>query len=187
MRVTNILRDSNDRIWVSTANSVYSFSANASGNIENINTYQVAGENRSFYFNRHSAALLDYSRVAFGGSDGLRIFAGNRVYQRRMTLPLVFTDFKVHNRSLRQMPEAERTQIADKDIAYASMITLDHHQNNFSIDFFGSFVPLAHRQHLPVPARRHGYRFCNRGLASSHGFLQQSSGRNLYLPPPCGR
>ena len=38
MRVTNILRDSNDRIWVSTANSVYSFSANASGNIENINT-----------------------------------------------------------------------------------------------------------------------------------------------------
>lgn len=135
MRVTNILRDSNDRIWVSTANSVYSFSANASGNIENINTYQVAGKNRSFYFNRHSAALLDYSRVAFGGSDGLRIFAGNRVYQRRMTLPLVFTDFKVHNRSLRQMPEAERTQIADKDIAYASMITLDHHQNNFSIDF----------------------------------------------------
>lgn len=135
MRVTNILKDSNDRIWVSTANSVYSFSADAAGNIENINTYQVAGENRAFYFNRHSAALLDYSRVAFGGSDGLRLFTGNRVYQRGTTLPLVLTDFKVHNRSLRQMPQSERSQIADKDIAYASAIRLDHRQNNFSIDF----------------------------------------------------
>lgn len=135
MRVTNILRDSNERIWVSTANSVYSFSANASGEIVNINTYQVPDETRAFYFNRHAATLLDYSRVAFGGSDGLRLFTGNRVYQRRSTLPLVFTDFKVHNRSLREMPESERRQITDKDIAYASLIELDHRQNNFSIEF----------------------------------------------------
>ena len=185
MRVTNILRDSNDRIWVSTANSVYSFSANASGNIENINTYQVAGENRSFYFNRHSAALLDYSRVAFGGSDGLRIFAGNRVYQRRMTLPLVFTDFKVHNRSLRQMPEAERTQIADKDIAYASMITLDHHQNNFSIDF--SVLSFLSPTDNIFQYRLEGMDIDFVTVDWRHGFLQQSSSRNLYLPPPCGR
>ena len=135
MRVTNILKDTNDRLWISTANSVYSLSADADGNIENINTYQVSGETRSFYFNRHSAALLDYSRIAFGGSDGLRIFTGSRAFQRKTTLPLVFTDFKVHNRSLRSMPESERRQIADKDIAYATSIRLNHRQNNFSIEF----------------------------------------------------
>ncbi len=133
--INNIARDENGRMWITTNNSAFSFSPNSSGTPEHINTYIISADMQSFFFNRNASAQIDYGRIAFGGSNGLTIFTGNRTQPHQSRLPIVLTDFRVHNRSLRTMPSRERLHISAKEIDYADRVTLSHDQNNFYIEF----------------------------------------------------
>ena len=94
--IGNIARDENGRMWITTNNSVFSFSPDSLGNPEHINTYIISADMQSFFFNRNASAQVDYGRIAFGGSNGLMIFTGNRTQPHQTRLPIVLTDFKVH-------------------------------------------------------------------------------------------
>lgn len=133
--ITNIARDENGRMWITTNDAVFSFSPDENGTPEHINTYIITADMQSFFFNRNASARVEYGRMAFGGSNGLRIFTGNRIQPHQSRLPIVLTDFRVHNQSLRAMPAEERAHIASREIDYADEITLTHKQNNFYIEF----------------------------------------------------
>lgn len=133
--VSNIVRNDDGRMWITTNNSVFSFLPSGDGNPEQINTYIISSDMPSFFFNRNASARIDSTRVAFGGSNGLIRFTGSRTPPRRTELPIVLTDFKVHNRSLRTIPARERARICDRDINYADAVTLTHDRNNFYIEF----------------------------------------------------
>lgn len=133
--ITNIARDENGRMWITTNDAVFSFSPDENGTPEHINTYIITADLQSFFFNRNASARVEYGRMAFGGSNGLRIFTGNRIQPHQSKLPIVLTDFRVHNQSLRTMPEKEREHISSREIDYADEVTLTHRQNNFYIEF----------------------------------------------------
>ena len=133
--IGNIARDENGRMWITTNNSVFSFSPDSLGNPEHINTYIISADMQSFFFNRNASAQVDYGRIAFGGSNGLMIFTGNRTQPHQTRLPIVLTDFKVHNRSLRTIPARERSRISLRDIDYTDAVTLTHDRNSFFIEF----------------------------------------------------
>ena len=133
--IGNIARDENGRMWITTNNSVFSFSPDSLGNPEHINTHIISADMQSFFFNRNASAQVDYGRIAFGGSNGLMIFTGNRTQPHQTRLPIVLTDFKVHNRSLRTIPARERSRISLRDIDYTDAVTLTHDRNNFFIEF----------------------------------------------------
>ena len=63
------------------------------------------------------------------------ILTGNRTQPHQTRLPIVLTDFKVHNRSLRTIPARERSRISLRDIDYTDAVTLTHDRNNFFIEF----------------------------------------------------
>ena len=135
--VSNIDRDDTGRMWITTSNSVFSFLPDRCGNPEQINTYIISTDMPSFFFNRNASAQIDGGRIAFGGSNGLMIFAGGGRGggSDQVPLPIVFTDFRIHNRSLRTIPASERSRVCGKDIDYAGSVTLTHAQNNFYIEF----------------------------------------------------
>lgn len=133
--ISNIARDDEGRMWITTSNSVFSFFPGHCGIPEHINTYIISADMPSYFFNRNASAQIGDGRIAFGGSNGLMIFTGNRSPSDQARLPIVLTDFRIHNRSLRTIPPQSRIRISDKDIDYAETVTLAHDQNNFYIEF----------------------------------------------------
>ena len=133
--ITNIVEDNRGKIWVTTNNTVLSFTMNDSHTLENINYYAVANEMETFSFNRSSHCKMADGRLLFGSSHGIRSFITDRIEHESAPFPLVFTDFKVHNQSLRSMSPDERLRFSSKDVNYADEITLTHRDNNFTVEF----------------------------------------------------
>lgn len=133
--ITNIVEDSRGKIWITTNNTVLSFTMNEAHVLENINYYAVANDMETFSFNRASCCRLAEGRLMFGSSHGIRSFMVDRTGYKPSSFPLVFTDFKVHNRSLRSMTPEERRRFSEKDVNYTDGITLEYQDNNFTIEF----------------------------------------------------
>ena len=94
-----------------------------------------ANDMETFSFNRASCCRLAEGRLMFGSSHGIRSFMVDRTGYKPSSFPLVFTDFKVHNRSLRSMTPEERRRFSEKDVNYTDGITLEYQDNNFTIEF----------------------------------------------------
>lgn len=133
--ITNIVEDSRGKIWTTTNNTVLSFTMNEAHVLENISYYAVANDMETFSFNRASCCLLPDGRLIFGSSHGTRSFMTDRTDYIPSSFSLVFTDFKVHNRSLRDMTPGERQRFSKKDVNYTDEIVLKHQDNNFTIEF----------------------------------------------------
>lgn len=133
--ITNIVRDRDDRMWLTTSNTVFSFSVDEQSNPERINTFIVSSGSSSFSFSRNTSSVSDDGTVAFCGSGGLMIFSDPGDRDTRAELPIAFTDLKINDYSIMSMDEQERSAITDKDINYTDHITLSHKQNNFNIEF----------------------------------------------------
>ncbi|MEG0992927.1 MAG: two-component regulator propeller domain-containing protein [Bacteroidales bacterium] len=133
--ITNIIREQNGRMWITTNNSAYSFSPDREGTPLSINSNIISGQIQSFFINHNAAVCLDDNQIVFGGSNGLLLFSGSIQQVHKSSLPVVFTDFKVHNQSLRKLPVRERSEISVQDIDYTNSLILNHRQNNFSFEF----------------------------------------------------
>ena len=86
-------------------------------------------------FNRNACCKGRDGALFFGGVHGLNIFNHKDVKYDETSYPVVITDLKIYNTSVRKMPEAESDKILDKPLDYADHITLAYNQNNFSLDF----------------------------------------------------
>lgn len=68
----------------------------------------------------------------FGGFNGCTIFDPSSVNRESVLAPLIFTDFKLFNHSVKPQ---EKGGLLEQSIDLTSKIELDYTQNTFSIDF----------------------------------------------------
>lgn len=133
--ISNIIEDKNGRIWITTHNAILSFKVNNSHAMEEINYYAMSKDLSGFFFNKNASIEMPDGSLVFGCSHGIRIFPTNMTYNKPESFPLAFTDFRIHNESLRELPENQRRKYSEQDINYTKEITLAHDDNNFYIEF----------------------------------------------------
>ncbi len=73
--------------------------------------------------------------ILLGGANGISRIHPNALAEPPHDCRLALTDFRIFNRSLRDLPTEEQRQITADAIDHTEHITLAHTQNNFTIDF----------------------------------------------------
>lgn len=87
-------------------------------------------------FNRNSCFKGADGKLFFGGFRGLNSFYPDKIVQDTAYSPVVITDIKVHNVSVRTYPLSVREGIAaNRAIDFIDKIVLGYRENNFSLDF----------------------------------------------------
>ncbi len=86
-------------------------------------------------FHRNCYAAAPNADILLGGANGISRIHSAAVAEAPRTGYLALTDFRVFNRSLRDMPSEECRRISTDAIDRTQRITLTHTQNNFTIDF----------------------------------------------------
>lgn len=117
--IYGILPDDNGNIWISTNNGISCLNIK-SGNIKNYNRFDGLQGNE---FNYGSFFKTKDKRLFFGGTNGLTYFNPNDIRKNSFLPKIAITNIEVNN-----TPYAK---ITDPDLT----ITLNHNENNFSIDF----------------------------------------------------
>ena len=101
-----------------------------------IHTYTVDDGLQDHMFNRNSCFKGADGKLIFGGFRGLNSFYPDKIVQDTAYSPVVITDIKVHNVSVRTYPLSIRKGIvANRAIDFIDKIVLGYRENNFSLDF----------------------------------------------------
>lgn len=134
--ISNIVEDENKRIWITSNNIVLAFSVDDSFRIQKVNYYATSDDVSGSLFNRNANCVLPDGKVVFGSLQGLYILRTQQMHNDDVSsFPLLFTDFKIHNRSLRDFTKEEKEKFSKYEINYADRITIPYNQNNFCIEF----------------------------------------------------
>lgn len=134
--VFNILEDNQNTLWLTTNSEMYHIDMPLDGKNPEIHTYTVEDGLQDYIFNRNSSFKGQNGKLFFGGFRGLNSFFPDKLSKRTAYSPMVITDIKVQNVSLRNLSSEEQKEIAaNRAVDYIHHLTLSHQQNNFSIDF----------------------------------------------------
>lgn len=134
--VFSMLEDHERRLWLTTNSEIYHIDMPVDGSEPNVRTYTVDDGLQDHIFNRNSCFKTKDNKLLFGGFRGLNSFIPEKITQDTVSSPVVITDIKIHNISLRTLPFENRKSIAgNRAIDYIESIVLCHQENNFSIDF----------------------------------------------------
>lgn len=167
--ISNIIEDENKYIWITSNNIVLAFSVDDSFRIQKVNYYATYDDVSGSLFNRNASCVLPEGKIAFGSLQGLYIFETQQMYDDDMSsFPLLFTDFKIHNRSLRDFTKEEREKFSKYEINYADRITIPYNQNNFTIEF--SFMNYERRDDYLYAFKLEGYDERENIVDSQHHF-----------------
>ena len=125
-----LLMDVLGNIWVSTLMGLTCINGN-DFTLQSFSARNVAhGQLREFLY--CSRASLKNGKLLFGGFNGCTIFDPPSVNRESVLAPLIFTDFKLFNHSVKPQ---EKGGLLEQSIDLTSKIELDYTQNTFSIDF----------------------------------------------------
>ena len=167
--ISNIIEDENKYIWITSNNIVLAFSVDDSFRIQKVNYYATYDDVSGSLFNRNASCVLPEGKIAFGSLQGLYIFETQQMYDDDMSsFPLLFTDFKIHNRSLRDFTKEEREKFSKYEINYADRITIPYNQNNLTIEF--SFMNYERRDDYLYAFKLEGYDERENIVDSQHHF-----------------
>lgn len=133
--IYNITEDRNGKLWVSTVNSVYSFCMDENGVVNDISCAFLGNNHDNFFLNHNANRVLPDGTLVFGGTNGVLRFTPEMTSPETASFPLVFTDFRINNKSVRDMAPEMREKITEKDVDYSNRITLSHKDKSFTIEF----------------------------------------------------
>ena len=133
--VFSMLEDEQKTLWLTTNSGMYHIDVPVDGSSPVIHTHTVEDGLQGYNFNRNAAAKGAGGTLFFGGVRGLNIFNPTDIIYDATSYPVVITDLKIYNTSVRKIQGEEYEAILDKPLDYAGHITLAYNQNNFSLDF----------------------------------------------------
>ena len=134
--VFSMLEDDEHTLWLTTNAEMYHIDIPLDGVAPKIHTYTVDDGLQDHMFNRNSCFKGADGKLIFGGFRGLNSFYPDKIVQDTAYSPVVITDIKVHNVSVRTYPLSIRKGIvANRAIDFIDKIVLGYRENNFSLDF----------------------------------------------------
>jgi hypothetical protein len=123
-----ILKDKNDRLWISSTKGLMRFDTKT-GKVEIFDKSQGIQGNE---FKYNSQLILSDGRMMFGGVNGLTVFHPDSIKNSSIIPAVVFTDLKLFSESA--IPGAKGSPLKSH-INFANQIKFNHKQSVFTIEF----------------------------------------------------
>lgn len=201
--VFSMLTDRDNSLWLTTNAKLFHVDVEK----QTVHTFTREDGLLDDMFNRNACCKGADGELFFGGVRGFNRFYPQKIAFDATSSPIVITDLKIFNTSVREMKPAVSDRILDASLDYAKKIVLDYDQNNFSLDFsllnyvnpqlnkFEYRLEGYDKAWIPVEAHRHfayysnlpygSYKFVVRG-ANANG-VWSAAPKTLaitILPPP---
>ena len=125
--INSIEEDTDGNLWLGTNSGITLFEVEKNKFTNFTKADGILGSN----FNSASSLKTQNGVILFGSSSGLNFFDPELIVSSSFLAPVVFTDFKIFNESIKA---GENSPIA-KNIIEAKEIILSYNQNVFSIEF----------------------------------------------------
>ncbi|WP_184546580.1 hybrid sensor histidine kinase/response regulator transcription factor [Mucilaginibacter sp. FT3.2] len=135
--ISNILEDNQGRMWVSTTNGLSSISLSSANNNYkfDVNNYNETDGLQGRDFNLYAGLVLKNGQIVFGGSHGFNLFSPAAINTLKPAPKLIFTDFRLFNKSVAVGDSVKGRVVLNKSIAETTSLTLKHDENVFDIEF----------------------------------------------------
>lgn len=130
-----MLEDDSKGMWVTSNSEMYHIVYPPSGQGLEVRVYTIEDGLQDYIFNRNACFKGNNGLLFFGGVRGFNAFDPKVISYDSQSYPVVITDLKINNTSIREIPYRVSGLIMSESLDYAKEVTLDHTQNNFSIDF----------------------------------------------------
>lgn len=129
-KIVGILEDENRNLWISTSRGLCAFNVQH----KNFRNFTVedglqANEFKHAYCKSRSGAMF------FGGINGFNEFFPEKIKVPSFEPPLIFTDFRIFNKSLPVDLGRKEDSPLKQDISETSSITIPYNSSVISIDF----------------------------------------------------
>ncbi|MEM6722419.1 MAG: two-component regulator propeller domain-containing protein [Bacteroidota bacterium] len=140
--VVSILEDEEGLFWIATNKGIALFDPDraldkSTDELPVLRVFNPQDGLQGDQFNRN-AAVKDYQgNLLFGGQNGFNVIDPRQIPSNPFEPPVVFTDFKLFNRSVNPgSPEYNpKTSPLLRSIAYSDSVVLNFRQNDFSVEF----------------------------------------------------
>ncbi|MBN2818745.1 MAG: hypothetical protein JXP36_07240 [Bacteroidales bacterium] len=125
--INSILYDGSNYYWLGTNRGLVRF------DFDNMKFrhYDISDGMQGYEFSRNASIMLSSGETAIGGTTGMNIFHPDKIIENPLIPKIVFTDFKVFNKSIMT---GENAQLKHH-INNIDKVTLDYTQNVFTIEF----------------------------------------------------
>lgn len=130
--ILGIVEDSEENLWLSSFNGITRFDV-GKNTFQNFNFHK----NYSYGTNQFNmmSAYADSSYIAFGGINGLTLLKPNEFIQKQDQAKVLFTDFKIFNKSADTSKMYNVGLKTNCNIERADKVTLSYAENTFSVEF----------------------------------------------------
>lgn len=124
-----ILEDNEHFLWISTTNGLSKFDPET----ERFHNYSMKNGFQNNQFTYGAAYKSANGELLFGGISGFNIFNPAKIKSGDYFPPIVFTDFKIFNKSVRIGDQ--KRDVLTKSISETDKVTLRYDQNSITLDF----------------------------------------------------
>lgn len=130
-----MLEDNGGNLWITSNSKMYNIVNPRSNKEASAQIYTIEDGLQDYIFNRNACCKGDDGKLYFGGAKGLNIFSPEDIVYDKHSYPVVITDFKIYNTSIRDRYIDYSGDEIQKSLEYTDRIVISHKDNNFSIDF----------------------------------------------------
>lgn len=125
--IFTILEDDNGNLWLSTNKGISRFTP-STGEFKN---YDLSDGLQGYEFSVGAYYKSRSGEMFFGGANGLNAFFPDKIVDNHHIPPIVITDFKIANRSVRVGPKS----VLKRPVYMGDTVKLSHRHSTFSFEF----------------------------------------------------
>lgn len=171
--VYGILPDRKGNLWLSTNKGLSKF------NLQNkkFRNYDVRDGLQSNEFNTGAHYVSKSGEMFFGGINGLNYFYPERVKDNQFKPELVFTDFKVHQRSVSYKT---KQSILQKTISESEKIFLSHSDNVITFEFAALDYSAPEKNHYAYKLKNFNEAWIQSGTSRTATYTNLPAGEYVF-------
>ncbi len=129
--IYGILPNTSKYLWLSTKNGITRFNIST----EKFTNYTTADGLLNDQFNYGAFLLCKDSSLVFGGRKGIDYILANKLRENNYDPQIVFTDFKIFNKSVPILDKKNKNAILTNFICETKSLKIKYNQNSITFDF----------------------------------------------------